>query len=117
MSPTLTERTYLGDGYQHLFQNDKTGEYVHVPCTDKEYFALGEQDIQPTLKGHTWLSSQGGTYKVDTPDGRLGLDEYCVIGADVVVRLDNPSVVKAWDRLPAQAIANSQIIPQVWQLL
>lgn len=106
MTEKLTKREYLGEGYHHLFQNNKTGEQIYVPCTKEEYFELGEKDIQPVLKGHIWVNSQGGTYLVDTPDGRLGINEYCETGKETVVRLDHVNPLEAWKILPKGSVEN-----------
>lgn len=117
MSPQLTKREYLGEGYHHQFINDKTGMHVYVQCTKEEYFELGQKNIKPTLKDFVWVASTGGTYKVDTSDGRLGENEYCEISTDVVVRLGGVDSAKAWQKIPRQSIEENKIIEQVWQLL
>lgn len=103
MNPELTKltpRTYLGDGYFHWFKNDKTGEEVTVECTQEEYEALGLPGAGPAvLEGHTWLSSAGGTVKVDTPSGFLGENEYTVRGGEKVVRTAKEEVL-----LPPEAV-------------
>lgn len=97
MKRKLTKREYLGDGYVHHFSNDKTGKVVHVPCTKEEYEKLGGKDgssFNPTLKGHTWLYSSGGTIKVDTPDTTLGEDEFCIKNGEVVAKLKEDNKIQ-----------------------
>ena len=84
----LVKRKYLGEGFYHHFRNNQTGEEVSVECSRKEYEALGLPNAGPAvLAGHTWLCSDGGTTRVDTPSGFLGDDEYTVKGNHVVARL------------------------------
>jgi hypothetical protein len=86
----LTKRNYLGEGYIHVFSNIETGEIVNVPCTKAQYEKLGKKNgarFNPTLEGHEWKGSFGGTDKVDTPDTTLGIDEYCIKGDEAVVKL------------------------------
>ena len=83
----LTKRNYLGVGYVHIFTNNKTGDDVGVECTQEEYAALSLPNaVNPTLEGHTWSHSAGGTIKVDSPTTLLGENEYCDFeGGHVVV--------------------------------
>jgi hypothetical protein len=48
---------------------------------------VGGAANNPTLADHTWVSSGGGTIKVDTPNSLLGDDEYCVRDGMVVAVL------------------------------
>lgn len=119
MGVKLTKRNYLGDGYHHEFVHVITGEHVFIPCTEKEYAQLGEKNIQPELEGYTWIGSTGGTYKVDTIDGRLGVNEYCDINADeVIARIKSDRDKEAsWVRLPKTEIVDDEIKPKgTWQL-
>ena len=88
----LKKKQYLGEGYHHTFQSESTGEVIYVPCTKEEYTRMGEvggSKYNPTLPGHKWLSSAGGTIKVDNPDGVLKENEYCQVnGFCVVVHKD-----------------------------
>ena len=91
----LTLRNYLGLGYSHVFENDITKEVVYIPCTQSEYESLGEVGgsiHNPSLVGHTWKGSEGGTIKVDTANERLGDDEYCIIGEKAVVSVAEDSI-------------------------
>lgn len=86
----LTKREYLGEGYIHVFFHDKTGERLIIPCTQQEYERMGEvggAQYNPVLEGYTWSHSEGGTYKVDTPDTILGDDEYCIVEDKKIVNL------------------------------
>lgn len=110
----LTERTYLGVGYTHEFVNDATGETVYVPCTEEEYAFLGTAEggnHRPTLEGHTWKQSLGGTYKVDTPNEMLGKDEYCIVGDRVCIRYDNPPIGKEFQSVSLDTLQASIEIP------
>jgi hypothetical protein len=103
----LKKRNYLGLGYIHTFRNDTTGEIVTVPCTEQEYTRLGEkggEKYNPTLAGHTWDGSAGGTYKVDTPNSILGEDEYCVIGNKKMVTLKDEDGSSKFQTLAVDAI-------------
>lgn len=114
MGTKLTKRVYLGDGYHHEFLNLRTNEHVYIQCSQKEYEELATKNLQPTLDGHEWLGSTGGTFRVDTPDGRLGINEYCDINADeVLVRLkDKPDDGGSWVRLPKTDIEDDEIKPK-----
>ena len=103
----LTKRNYLGEGYIHQFKNDVTGEIVTVPCTKEEYTRLGEKDgskYNPTLDGHIWLQSAGGTIKVDTPDTILGVDEYTIIGEEAHIVLSGQKVGEEYKKVPKSMI-------------
>jgi len=94
MERQLTKRQYLGEGYVHIFADEKGNEVV-VPCTKDEYEALAlPNPTNPTLKGHTWKCSGGGTIKVDTPNTMLGEDEYCIKGEEVIIVLKDVPVDK-----------------------
>ena len=98
---TLRKKTYLGEGYTHNFTNDSTGEAVFVPTTKKGYESLGAKGggkNNPTLEGHTWQSSSGGTIKVDNPDGVLKEGEYVEIGEEIIARVENNDPLKQWRR-------------------
>lgn len=78
MKRTLVKKQYLGVGYINQFKNNISNEIISVPITKEEYELLGTNDASnPTLEGHTWISAQGGTVKVDNIDTRLQEDEYC----------------------------------------
>lgn len=82
----LKKKQYLGLGYVHKFQNNETGEIIFVPTTQEYYESMsgiGGSKNNPTLDGHTWLCSGGGTIKVDNPDTMLGDNEYVEIGEEV----------------------------------
>jgi len=100
----LTERNYLGVGYIHVFKKDVTDEIVKVQCSEQEYTSLETDDFQPSLTGHTWLHSEGGTYKVDTPDGTLGEDEYCEANGEKIVNLKDATWEKKHQKLELTAI-------------
>ena len=104
----LTERQYLGVGYVHQFTNDETQETVFIPCAELEYTRLGLEggsQFNPVLEGHTWVSSLGGTHKVNTVDSILGKDEYFVRGEEIVARLMDADLIKtAWVSLPKTAV-------------
>lgn len=110
---TLTPRTYLGVGYIHTFKNDTTQELVNVPCTQAEYESLAGVDgssNNPALAGHTWVSSSGGTIKVDTADTLLGEDEYCIDGEDVIAVVSGVKDDSKYQRL---TIADVDIADQL----
>jgi len=74
----LTKREYLGTTCLHIFVNNKTGEEKVVECSQAEYDALAlPNPTNPTLAGHTWKQSYGGSIKVDTPNTMLGENDYC----------------------------------------
>jgi hypothetical protein len=104
----LRKRNYLGEGYIHVFSNNETGEIVNIPCTKAQYEKLGKKNgarFNPTLEGHEWKHSSGGTDKVDTPDTTLGVDEYCVKGNEVVtVLLDADGVNTAYLNIPRELV-------------
>ncbi len=105
---TLTQRTYLGQGYVHQFKNSTTGEIVLVPCTQVEYESLSE--ASPTLANHIWQGSTGGTYKVDTPNEQLGLDEYCELpDGKQVVRLNRNGSLQPEIELPVGSVVNHTV--------
>lgn len=118
MERQLTKREYLGEGYVHVFMNDKTGDIVNIPCTEQEYHRLGEAEgtqFNPTLEGHTWLNSQGGTLKVDTPDTTLGENEYCDIGTESIVlfagvKLENKYQTFSKEKISADKINESFVV-------
>lgn len=87
----LTPRQYLGEGYFHFFKNDQTGEIVSLETTKKQYESMGivgGSKNNPVLEGHTWLYSDGGTTKVDTPSGFLGENEYTIQNGKVALCID-----------------------------
>lgn len=110
----LTPRNYLGEGYFHWFRNNSTNEVIFVECTKEEYESLGLPNAGPaTLEGHTWISSAGGTVKVDTPTGFLGVDEYAVKGGEVVVRTANEELFLPLDAVDAEDnLDESKIVKQ-----
>ena len=76
----LNKVNYLGEGYFHEFKENTTGQIVYIQCTKDEYISLGIKEghvNNPTLDGHTWICSGGGSIKVDTKDGLLSDGEYC----------------------------------------
>jgi len=79
---TLTKKEYLGEGYIHIFEN-QNGERVNIPCDKEDYDNL--ETSKPTLEGYTWLSSAGGTVKVDTDDTVLAVGQYTQIADKYVV--------------------------------
>lgn len=81
----MIQRNYLGPGYIHTFRSVETGEMRHVQCSRGEYQSLNGKNV-PTLEGHVYVSSAGGTIKVDTPDGMLGKGEYVNVGLHVFSR-------------------------------
>lgn len=97
MDINLTKREYLGDQYNHVFLNDKTGEKVMVGCTKEEYDGLNViKPVNPTLEGHTWQGSFG-SIKVNSPSTFLGKNEYCDYNGEYLVfadRGDGVSVAK-----------------------
>lgn len=101
-SRKVTPRTYIGPGYYHWFENDTTQEIVTVECTQAEYDAFAETDAsQPTLVGHTWKGSFGGTTKVDSISGFLGADEYTIKGGEVVLNDASREVTLSLDAVDA----------------
>ena len=109
----LTKRTYLGVGYLHLFQNNTTNEFIYVPCTDAEYASLsgvGGAANNPTLGGHTWRASFGGTIKVDTPDSTLGIDEYCDYEDGYFVNTQNSHGGFFSEKVPLDRVSDNKII-------
>lgn len=79
MPITLTKRNYVGQGYVHIFQNNKTGEILNVPCTQEIYEAMGKEGgekFNPTLVGYTWISSVGDVAITDSPDLLIKEGEY-----------------------------------------
>tara|TARA_R110000868_G_scaffold86958_1_gene243508 strand:- start:977 stop:1369 length:393 start_codon:yes stop_codon:yes gene_type:complete len=108
MEIQLTKREYLGDGYVHQFINIATGEVVLIPCTEEDYNALTTKS--PSLEGHTWQGSTGGTYKVDTPNTVLGLNEYCDLpSGKQVVRLYSNGMLDPEVLLDAATIKNDTV--------
>lgn len=76
----LTKVKYLGKGYFHCFRNDTTNEIVREECTEPEYKRMGEKGgskYNPVREGLTWLHSEGGAIRVDSPKLILGNNEYC----------------------------------------
>jgi hypothetical protein len=114
----LTKRNYVGVGYNHRFTNDTTGEIVYVPCTQEEYEALGlpgGAKNNPTLDGHTWVCSEGGTCKVDTPTGVLGENEYVEFEGKVVARFAGiEDAGEQFKVLPLVAVTSDKIDEAVW---
>ena len=108
----LTKKNYLGEGYHHTFQNAATGEVIYIPCTKEEYTRMGEKggsQYNPTLAGHKWLSSAGGTIKVDNPDGVLRENEYCQVnGYCVVVHKDEGGRLVA-SKVELKDIVNGEV--------
>lgn len=104
----LTKRNYLGVGYVHIFKHNKTGAETVVPCTKEEYEALGLPNaVNPTLDGHTWVHSSGGTIKVDSPTTILGENEYVEYeGKAVVMKRDADGIVKSEHRDKADIVAD-----------
>lgn len=79
---TLIKKEYLGEGYIHIFEN-QNGDRVNLPCTKEEYDNLEIE--KPSLDGYTWLSSAGGTLKVNTEDSVLHTGEYTQMGDKYIV--------------------------------
>lgn len=103
----LTERTFLGHGYHHWFKNDATEEIVVVETTKKQYESMGGVDgakNNPVLPGHTWIYSAGGTIKVDTPSGFLGVNEYTRLGSEVAMYTEDKKGDPVFKTLPPQAV-------------
>lgn len=96
----LKKKNYLGVGYIHTFLNNETGEATIVPCTEQEYLNIGS--VKPTLEGHTWEHSAGGTIKVDNPDSTLGVGEYVEIGDEVVVRTADSDLLEQFKKAPKE---------------
>lgn len=111
----LTEKTYLGVGYFHNFIHDKKGTVTSVLCTQEEYEALSRPNpVNPTLADHTWWCSEGGTIRVDTPDGKLGEDEYAVIDDKVYVRLGGKADGKALKILESDKVVDGKVDENLW---
>lgn len=114
----LTKRNYLGVGYVHIFKHDKTGEETVVPCTQEEYEALALPNaINPTLEGHTWVHSAGGTIKVDSPTTLLGENEYCDFeGGHAVIKKDTSGIPRlsklAVGKITADTIDTAELIAE-----
>jgi hypothetical protein len=82
----LIKREYIGEGYTHWFRNNDTGELLAIPCSKEEYEAISLPNAkQPTLEGYSWAYSNGGTIKVDSPDGVMREGEYCVKDEKILV--------------------------------
>lgn len=97
----LKKKKYLGEGYTHQFKNDLTGEIVFVPTTKEQYESMGikgGEKNNPTLAGHTWQSSSGGTFKVDNPDTVLKEGEYIEVGDGVIIRVAHPDIAEQWKK-------------------
>ncbi len=91
MQVDLIEKQYLGDGYVHLFKNNKTEELVYIPTSKEDYERLGlpgGAQFNPVMDGHTWLYSLGGTIKVDNADGMLKDGEYCVTEKEAFIKYE-----------------------------
>lgn len=111
----LKKRNYLGEGFVHVFLNDSTGEEVVVPCTKEDYVRMGEKGggkFNPTLDGHTWECSLGGTYKVDTENTLLGEDEYCEVGEEKIVNLKGAEFGKKHQKIHKDAIDDSDFLDE-----
>lgn len=111
---TLTKRNYLGKGWVHLFINNKTGEEVIVPCTEEEYHALNVPNpVNPTMDGHTWNSSWGGTIKVDTPNTILGDNEYCDFEDKYAVASKNEKGYLMYAKLEKSEVVDHEVAEAV----
>jgi hypothetical protein len=111
----LTKREYLGEGYIHCFKNDETDEIVFVPCTKEEYERLGlpgGSQYNPTLAGHTWVESYGGTVKVDTPNTMLGFNEYCIVGEKVHTLLSDKSWEEQYQVVDKLAVSETGVLDE-----
>jgi len=107
---TLTKRNYLGEGWVHIFKNDKTGDEVVVECTEEEYKALAlPNPTNPTLEGHTWTHSAGGTVKVDSPTSLLSENEYCEIDGKYTVVTRNSKGDYNLHKLDKEHIINDEL--------
>lgn len=117
MTIKLTERTYLGPGYYHWFKNKKTGEVLTVECTQEEYERMGRPggaQYNPILPGHTWMASGGGTVKVDTPSGFLGVNEFTKIGEKVCVNITDGVNSKSFIGDKSIVDAQANIDEKLW---
>lgn len=103
----LIQRTYLGTSNFHYFKNDKTQETVIVESTEEDYVKMhgvAGTEFNPVLEGHTWMYSVGGTPKVDSPDGVLGKDEYCVVDQKAYVRFEGDEKIETVEVKPIDIV-------------
>lgn len=120
----LKKRNYLGESWVHAFRNDTTGDIKWVQCTRAEYERMGKpggSQYNPTLEGHTWVSSYGGSLLVDSEDGVLHEDEYCIVGNEAVIKLGNVPEHQKIHRIPkgrivaTDRVKKSDLNVPVWQ--
>lgn len=114
----LTKRKYLGEGYIHSFKNDVTGKMLFVPITKVEYERLGEKGgakFNPTLEGHTWIESMGGTYKVDTENTILGDGDYTEVNDEFVVNMKDSRGIELTKKVKKDMVVNDEIEKTLWQ--
>jgi len=79
MKIKLTKRNYTGEGYWHYFKHLETGEVIREETIKSEYEKLGEKGgakYNPIKDGYKHTHSAGGEVNVDTPDKKLGDNEY-----------------------------------------
>ena len=104
----LTKREYLGEGYIHYFKNNETGEMKYVPCTEQEYVKMGQPggaQFNPSLDGHTWEGSGGGSIKVDTPDTMLHEGDYTIKDGKVyTVLAEGNSMVEKYKTIDQEKV-------------
>ena len=80
----LKKRNYLGKGYVSVMKNTTTGEIKAVPITKERFEHVGKRlPDELDMPGWERVQSMGGTFKVDTPDSLMGIDECCEVD-DVV---------------------------------
>lgn len=84
----LTQRALLGDGFFHIFVDDKTGGEIPVQVTEEEYDVLALPNVeQPMREGCSWKYSVGGAVKCDSPTGYLGEKEYVLLDGKALVSM------------------------------
>ena len=97
MKRRLQKITVKGNRAFHYFDDD--GKKVRIPCTLREYHALGEKDAAPAThpRGLQWLHSAIEP-EFDTPDGDLPENSYADLNDNplrkrIVKVPENPEMV------------------------
>ena len=96
----LKKRKYLGEGYVSLMKNIETGELKYVPITKERYEHVGLRlPEELDMPGWVRIHSEGGTFKVDTPNTLMGLDEFIEIGDDVHMMLSGTEEMEEYQKV------------------
>lgn len=120
----LKKRNYLGESWVHAFRNDTTGDIKWVQCSQDEYVRMAGPNgakFNPTLDGHTWVSSYGGSILVDSEDGVLHEDEYVVVGNEAIIKLGGVPEDQKLHRIPkgkiiaTDKVSKKDLIVPAWQ--